>query len=193
MVSAGLYAQTAPATCPADRPVDDIIAEIQKQQSKRKHRNTNPLPENICIFGWCSDHSRTPKTVPEPAPETPGDEKTSNDENKSSSGTSSSRIPMEACRNAMQRTLAAAHNIEVGDYYFKDKNFSAALLRYNDALDEKPADPAIHVRLGRVLEKLNQLPRAIEHYQAAQKLDGPEKWSDEAKSALSRLQPPPGS
>jgi len=93
----------------------------------------------------------------------------------------------------MEMALAAAHNIEVGDYYFEGKNCSAALQRYNDALDEKPGDPAIHVRLGRVLEKLNQFPRAIEQYKAAQKLGGPEKWSDEAKSALSRLQSPPGS
>jgi tetratricopeptide (TPR) repeat protein len=93
----------------------------------------------------------------------------------------------------MEMALEAAHNIEVGDYYFEKKNYSAALLRYNDALEQKPRDPAIHVRLGRVFEKLNQLPQAIEQYKAAQKFGGPEKWSDEAKSALSRLQSPPGS
>jgi len=93
----------------------------------------------------------------------------------------------------MDMALAAAHNIEVGDYYFEQKSYSAALLRYNDALEQKPRDAAIHVRLGRVFEKLNQLPRAIEQYKAAQKLGGPEQWSDEAKSALSRLQSPPGS
>jgi hypothetical protein len=31
---------------------------------------------------------------------------------------------------------------------------------------------------------LNQIPQAIERYQAARKLAGPENWSDEAKSAL---------
>jgi hypothetical protein len=43
-----------------------------------------------------------------------------------------------------------------------------------------------------VFEKVNQLAQAIEQYKAAQKLAGPEKWSQEAKSALQRLQPPPG-
>lgn len=90
----------------------------------------------------------------------------------------------------MDLALAAAHNVDVGDFNFKEKNYRGAFMRYRDALEEKPGDAAIHVRLGRVLEKLNELPQAIEHYQAAQKLGGPEKWSHEANSALSRLQPP---
>jgi tetratricopeptide (TPR) repeat protein len=83
--------------------------------------------------------------------------------------------------------------VDVGDYYFEEKrNYNAALMRYRDALEAKPGDIAIHVRLGRVFEKLNQPPQAVEQYQAAQKLPGPQKWSDEAKSALLRLQHPPG-
>ena len=92
----------------------------------------------------------------------------------------------------MERVLAAANDIDVGDYYFGEKNYHAAYQRYKDALEAKPEDIAIHVRLGRVLEKLNQVPQAIEQYQAAQKLAGPQKWSDEAKSALARLEHPPG-
>jgi tetratricopeptide (TPR) repeat protein len=93
----------------------------------------------------------------------------------------------------MEMALKAAHDVDVGDYYVEEKNYHGALERYHDALEEKPGDIAIHVRLGRVFEKLHQLPEAIEQYQAAQKLAGPEKWSDEAKSALQRLQPPSGS
>jgi tetratricopeptide (TPR) repeat protein len=191
VMSAGMLAQTPPPTCPADRPVDDIIAEIEKQQSKKKNRNANPLPEVICIFGWCTDQSRRRPTTPkpEPPPETPGgEEKSSGRANSSSSsGTSSSSSSKEKCDAAMDIALSAAHNVEVGDYYFEQKNYRAALLRYNDGLQEKPGDAAIHVRLGRVHEKLNDIPPAIEHYQAAQKLGRPEKWSEEAKSALSRL------
>lgn len=101
----------------------------------------------------------------------------------------SNTIPME-CDDRMEMVLKAAHNVDVGDYYFQEKNFNGALLRYNDALEEKPGDSAIHVRLGRAFEKLNQVPQAIEQYKAAQTPDGPEKWSDEAKSALQRLQRP---
>jgi tetratricopeptide (TPR) repeat protein len=113
------------------------------------------------------------------------------DKNASSSGTSSRRFPVEKCADAMEMALEAAHNIEVGDYSFGEKNYNAALPRYNDALQEKPGDSAIHVRLGRVLEKLNQFPQAIEQYKATQKIAGPKKWSDEAKSAILRLQRPP--
>jgi tetratricopeptide (TPR) repeat protein len=183
----GLFAQSVVLSCPADRPVDDIIAEIKKQQSKRKHRISNPLPEVTCIFGWCIDHSRTPRTVPEPAPrvETPR----SADTNTSSATPSKARA--EECNAAVDMALAAAHNVEVGDYYFERKNYRAASLRYEEALDQKPGDPAIHARLGRVLEKLNQIPRAIEEYKVALKSGGPDKWLDEAKSALLRLEGPP--
>ena len=91
----------------------------------------------------------------------------------------------------MEMALAAAHNVEVGDYYFEKRNYSGALPRYDDALEEKPEDIAIHVRLGRVLEKLNQVPRAIEEYKAALRLGRPKKWADEAKAALLRLEGPP--
>ena len=82
----------------------------------------------------------------------------------------------------------AAHDVEVGDEYFADKNYSAALMRYKEADENKPSDGAIHVRLGRAFEKLNKIPEAIEQYKAAQTLEGPAKWSDEAKASLLRLQ-----
>ena len=183
-----MFAQSTPPSCPADRPVDDIIAQVHKQQSKKKNRKTDPSPQVTCSWGWCLDHSTTPPTIPEPAPQV---EMPNN--NTSSGSTNFSTIPVETCGNAMKIALEAAHNVEVGDYAFGEKNYNGALLRYNDAVDEKPGDLAIRVRLGRVLEKLNQLPQALEQYKVAQKLAGPEKWSDEAKSALLRLQRSPGS
>ena len=88
----------------------------------------------------------------------------------------------------MEMTLKAAHDVEVGDYSFEANNYGGALMRYKDAVEEKPGDAAIHVRLGRAFEKLRQLPQAIEQYQAAQKLAGPAKWLEEAKAAVLRLQ-----
>jgi Flp pilus assembly protein TadD len=88
----------------------------------------------------------------------------------------------------MELALEAAHNVEVGDYSFDNKNYNGALLRYKDADEEKPEDAAIHVRLGRVFEKLGQLQEARGQYKAAFDLAGPQKWSDEAKSALARLE-----
>jgi tetratricopeptide (TPR) repeat protein len=88
----------------------------------------------------------------------------------------------------MERALEAARDVEVGDYSFDEKNYRGALMRYQDAANWKPQDIAIHVRLGRAYEKLKQLPQAVEEYTAAQKASGPQKWTDEAKAALQRLQ-----
>jgi hypothetical protein len=57
----------------------------------------------------------------------------------------------------MKMALEAAHNADVGDQYFGQKNYNGSLMRYEDALEGKPGDVAIHVRLGRVLEKLGPL------------------------------------
>ncbi len=201
VVSVGMLAQSAPPPCPADLPVDDIIAEIHKQQSKKKHRNSNPLPESMCVGALCLGGPRTPPAVPEPAPPRPAPRaETPRDQDATSSSDSSSKVPQsppktskEQCDERAASVLEAANDIEVGDYYFGEKkNYQAAYQRYHDALEAKPGDIAIHVRLGRVLEKLNQVPQAIEQYRAAQKLVGPQKWSDEAKSALQRLEHPPG-
>ena len=110
-------------------------------------------------------------------------------DDRSSSSVSSSRGPVDRCNDAMEIALEAAHNVDVGDYYFAENNYKPALLRYQDAVKEKPGDSAIHVRLGRVFEKLDLLPQAIEQYNGALKLAGPERWSHEAKAALLRLQP----
>lgn len=110
------------------------------------------------------------------------------DNNPSSNEEASENAAVQTCGDAMKMALQAAHNVEVGDYYFAEKNYKASLLRYQEALGEKPGDLAIHVRVGRAFEKMSQIPQAIEQYEAAQKLSGPERWSDEAKSALQRLQ-----
>jgi len=189
VVGAAMYAQSTPPFCPAGRPVDDIIAQARKEQSAKKHRNGDPSPHVTCSWGWCIDHSTTPPTFPEPAPRVA----VPSNKDASSSATPSENISGETCGTAMKKALEAAHNVEVGDYSFGQRNYNGALMRYKDALEEKPEDVAIHVRLGRVYEKLGQLPPAIDAYDAAQKLPRTEKWTDEAKSALIRLQPVKGS
>ena len=99
--------------------MDDIITEVHKQQSNKKHRNSNPFPDVICIWGWCRDDSskRTPPTFPESAPQAKNPS-----ENES---TSSSRVPVDKCNDAMEMALKAAHNVEVGDYSFATKTMTA--------------------------------------------------------------------
>lgn len=185
-----MLAQSAPPACPAERPVDDILAEIHKQQSNKKHRNSNPIPDVFCIGGWCRGRSSkpTPPSVPESAPPESAPQAKPPGENESTSSNSSSRAPVDKCDEAMEMALKAAHDVDVGDYSFATNNYGGALMRYKDAAEEKPGDAAIHVRLGRVFEKLRQLPQAIDQYKAAQELAGPAKWSEEAKAGVLRLQ-----
>jgi tetratricopeptide (TPR) repeat protein len=171
-----------------EHPVDDYIAEINKEKSKRKTRNKNPLPTNICIFGWCRS---TPTREPRPrAPETQPAPKTQPQE----PGVSSSEqtqvtgvVPSEAgCPEFEHDPIEAAQNTDVGDFYFEKKNYRAALSRYQEALEQKPGDPAIHLRLGRAYEELEQREQAREHFQlAADAREGP--WTAEAKAALERM------
>src|SRR5688572_25308352 len=168
-----------------EHPVDDYIAEINKEKSKRKGRNTNPLPGDICIFGWCGS---TPRKEPQPrAPE-------SQPVPEAKPGISSSEqtqvpgvVPTEAaCPEFGADPIEAAKNTDVGDFYFAAKNYRAALSRYKEALEQKPGDPAIHLRLGRAHEKLEQREEARKHYQAAAETrEG--FWTAEAKAALGRL------
>jgi len=81
----------------------------------------------------------------------------------------------------------AAKDVEVGDFYFKKKNYRAALSRYQEALYWKENDAVANFRLGECFEKLNQPDEAVPHYEAYLKIlpEGP--LSLDAKKALDRL------
>jgi len=82
----------------------------------------------------------------------------------------------------------AVKDDEVGDYYFKEKNYKAALARYQDALDYKPHDALANFRMAQCYEKLNQPDQAIVHYHEYLRIlpEGP--YSKQAKKALEKLE-----
>ncbi len=184
LISLGLSAQSEPA-CPASRPVDDFIAEIHHRQSKSRNRNKNPLPSVPCIFGWCPPESKkTPPLNPDAPPPKPSDDKAS-----AESSSKNSAVAVDPCTVATDQALEAAHQVEVADFNFQQENYRGALSRYQEAAEKKPGDVAIEVRIGRAYEKLHDTPNAIRHYKAASKLQGPEKWTQEANAAIERLAP----
>jgi tetratricopeptide (TPR) repeat protein len=85
----------------------------------------------------------------------------------------------------------AVKDDEVGDYYFKRKNYRAALARYQDALIWKEKDAVANFHMAQCYEKLDQPDQAIPHYQEYLKIlpDGP--FSKEARKALEKLKVPP--
>ncbi len=81
----------------------------------------------------------------------------------------------------------AAKDVEVGDFYFKRKNYNAALGRYQDALLWKDNDADAHFRLGQCFEKLDNAEQATTHYQAYLKILPHGPYAAEANKALERL------
>jgi len=81
----------------------------------------------------------------------------------------------------------AAKDIEVGDYYFKRKNYKGALERYKDALVYKPNDALANFRLAECEEKGGSASDAIQHYEAYLKIlpNGP--FAADARKSLDRL------
>src|SRR6266852_8187174 len=59
----------------------------------------------------------------------------------------------------------AAKDVEVGDFYYKRKNYRAALERYKEALIYKPNDALETYRLAECQDRTGNEPEAVTHYQ----------------------------
>jgi len=81
----------------------------------------------------------------------------------------------------------AAKDIEIGDFYFKRKNYRAATERYKEALVYKPNDAAANFRLAECLEKTGSPQDAASHYQEYLKILPHGPLSQDAQKALDRL------
>jgi hypothetical protein len=81
----------------------------------------------------------------------------------------------------------AAKSVEVGDFYFKRKNYRAAEDRYREALRYKDNDAVATIRLATCLEKLGILDDARAEYESYLKIlpHGPQAL--EAQKAIERL------
>ena len=81
----------------------------------------------------------------------------------------------------------AVKDDEVGDFYFRRKNYKAALARYQDALEWKENDAVATFRMAQCYEKLDQRDEAITNYKQYLKIlpEGP--FSKDAKKALDKL------
>ncbi|HEY1802438.1 MAG TPA: tetratricopeptide repeat protein [Terriglobales bacterium] len=85
----------------------------------------------------------------------------------------------------------AMKDIEVGDFYFRQNNYKAALSRYQEALLYKPNDAVANFRSAQCFEKLNSPQDAVEHYQAYLKVMPHGPLSRDAEKALAKLQGAP--
>lgn len=83
--------------------------------------------------------------------------------------------------------MKAMKAIEVGDFYYKEKNYKAAISRYREALEYKPNDAVATLHLANAYEKAGEADAARDMYDNYLKTlpNGP--GAPEAKAALKRL------
>ena len=83
--------------------------------------------------------------------------------------------------------MKAAKDIQVGDFYFKRKNYKAALDRYKEALYYKDKDAIASFRLAVCQEKLGDKAEARKYFEQYLKIlpEGP--FAKDARASLEKL------
>lgn len=83
--------------------------------------------------------------------------------------------------------MKAMKDVEVGDFYFKQQNYNAAMSRYREALEFKPHDAEATYKLAVVEEKTGDYAAATQNYQDYLKMlpDGP--YAKKSKEALEKM------
>lgn len=84
----------------------------------------------------------------------------------------------------------AAKDIEVGDFYFKRKNYRAAESRYREALYYKNNDAEATFRLAICMEKLQRPDDAVAEFQSYLRILPNGSKSEDARRAIERLSKP---
>jgi tetratricopeptide (TPR) repeat protein len=83
--------------------------------------------------------------------------------------------------------MKAMKDIEVGDYYFKRKNYKAALDRYKEALYYKDNDAVASFRLAVCQEKIGDKAAARKYYEQYLKILPDGAFAKDARASLDRL------
>jgi tetratricopeptide (TPR) repeat protein len=83
----------------------------------------------------------------------------------------------------------AAKDVEVGDYYFKRKNYKASIERYKHALIYKQDDAIATYRLAESLDKTGNSADALTYYRGYLKILPHGPYAGDAQKAISRLSP----
>ena len=125
-----------------------------------------------------------PRSQPAPAPRGPGD--------SSSRDTQDWNTAPETPDDSVTEMHPwdphkAQKNVEIGDFYFRQKNYRAALSRYCEALSYKPNDAVSTYKIAETLDKEGDLAGARTYYQSYLKIlpEGP--FAAHSKKALERI------
>jgi len=83
---------------------------------------------------------------------------------------------------------AANKAIDVGDFYYAQKNYRAAESRFREALEYTPDNPRAHFKLAQALEKLGKADEARQKYETYLQTDPNGEFAPAARKALSQTQ-----
>lgn len=83
--------------------------------------------------------------------------------------------------------MKAMKDVEVGDFYYKQDNYVAAISRYREALEYKPHDGEATFKLAQVLDKTGDIAGATQNYEDYLKIlpNGPH--AKKAREALEKI------
>src|SRR5258708_2596353 len=84
--------------------------------------------------------------------------------------------------------MKAMKDVEVGDFYFKRKNYRAALDRYKEAIYYKDNDAMASLRLAECQEKLGDKAEARKYYEQYLKILPEGEFAKDAHAGLDRLE-----
>ncbi len=136
----------------------------------------------------------SPKVPANSAPPRSDDESSSNQTRIDLSppkGESSAEPDVHGAGDVMElrewNPMRAMKDVEVGDFYYKQGNYKAALSRFREALQFKPHDAVATFKLAQTLEKAKEFEEARDRYEEYLAIlkDGPSEG--EARKALERL------
>jgi len=182
--SAALWAQNASQSSPASSTPQAPDGQSSKAPTAQSPRLTPPRSDSVNArdLGENSGDSSSKSTqidLSPPADDTkahPGSSEILVDEGSGDGGEVHPWDPHKA-----------AKDVEVGDYYFKKKNYRAAESRYREALYYKDNDAVATYRLAVCLEKMDQPDDARAEYESYLQIlpHGPQ--AEEATKAIERL------
>jgi len=116
-----------------------------------------------------------------------GDAKNHPDSKSAVAGLAPAANPSDVLEFHPWNPMKAMKDVEVGDFYFKRKNYRAALDRYKDALYWKENDAVASFRLAVCQDKLGDKAEAKKYYEQYLKIlpEGP--FAKDAHASLDRL------
>jgi hypothetical protein len=200
LCAAGLWAQSSPpsgtppanpqmpsSSAPASPPPDSGPASVDPTFKPRSHNLPPPRSDSVSIedLGNAPGDSSSKATQIDLSP--PADDSKAHPQSSEALMNAEFSSGPEINEVHAWNPHKAAKDIEVGDFYFKRKNYRAAEDRYREALFYKPDDADATFRLAVSLEKLDLPDSARSEYESYLKILPAGPQSEQAKKAIARL------